>query len=69
MFMDSKDSISAVVKETVQYIKKAVQSDEFNEDLLCVMLKLAYDKGREDVHSGQMNDIESYEPLHSWPFA
>ena len=68
MFMESKATLAATVKDTVEFIEKAGQSDEFNEDLLCVMLKIAYDKGREDVHSGQMNDIESYEPLFSHTF-
>jgi hypothetical protein len=68
MFMDTKESIAAMAKVTVQYIKKAEQTDEFCEDMICVMLKTAYDKGREDVHSGQMNDIESYDPLFSHTF-
>lgn len=65
MLMDSIESITVAVKDTIEYIKKAEQTDAFCEDLICVMLKIAYDKGREDVHSGQMNDIESYIPVFS----
>lgn len=67
-FMDSKFSIGAVVKETVQFIKKGGKEDDFCEDMIFVMLKITYNKGREDVHSGQMNDISSYDPIYSHTF-
>ncbi len=62
-FMESRESIKAAVKRTVEEIKSGNRTEEFYIDNLCMMLKIAYKKGREDYLLGQTNDIAGYDPL------
>jgi hypothetical protein len=55
--LKDKEQINATIQRSIAHLERPETTHDERYNLLGYLMLSAYEKGREDVHSGQSNDI------------
>lgn len=55
--LKDKETINATIQRSIAHLERPETTHDERYNLLGFLMRSAYEKGREDVHQGQSNDI------------